>query len=120
MSEKVSENKIDIKKLLKNKDAILKLGLILVIAGFILGYCASFVAEANQGAGVAVMQSAQGILLVGVIFFVYYFLVFFNIKKSSESLCSHCGKAMREDVKFCPHCGTESKDDVEDSSEKKD
>ena len=114
----MSKNEIDIKKLLKDEQMVLKLGLMFVILGFVVGYSASFVAEVNEGVGIATMQSAQAILLVGVLLFVYYFVVFFDIKKKDENLCSQCNKSIDEGVAFCPHCGKDSNKDIPKTSNK--
>lgn len=119
----MSENKLDVekfKKLMKDPSAVMKLGFILVVAGFVLGYCASFVAETSESAGVAIMQAGQVLLLFGVLFFVYYFLMFFEVKKGSELLCPHCDKPTKAENQFCPHCGQDTKNGAEIEDSKKD
>ena len=122
----MSENKIDVKKILKNEDMVKKLAFVFIVLGFVVGYSASYIAQVSESAGIAVMQSAQAVLLLGVLLFVYYFVVFVDIgSKKDEPTCKHCEKPIQTDVKFCPHCGKDVDTDVEktvdtDDPDKKD
>lgn len=50
------------------------------------------------------------VIFLGIVGLIIYLLVRAGEKGKKEEIkriCPHCGRVVKEDVKFCPHCGKE-------------
>jgi len=80
--EKIKSELETIKRILNNKNAVIKLGMMLTIAGFIIGWVSGFIKQYSMDVGIVIMQTGTLFMYIGIIFIGYYVLRFSNTKKS--------------------------------------
>lgn len=140
-NKEVEQKGFDIKAFINNKDAVIRIGVMLSVVGFILGYAASYISEYDATIGAASMDIAKIIIMAGIALVCYYFLRFVNVDTAkilgmkSESkdvvktiepsepevqvdtknsmFCPSCGKQISKTSTFCLHCGKQPKEIVQ-------
>ena len=75
-----------IKKILNNKNAVMKLGMIFVIAGFLIGWAAGYLNNYSTDVANMLMQTGTLFLYGGVILIGYYIIRFMDSKKKIETI----------------------------------
>ena len=75
-----------IKKILNNKNAVMRLGMILVIAGFLIGWAAGYVNNYSTDVADMLMQTGTLFLYGGIALIGYYIIRFMDSKKKTETI----------------------------------
>jgi len=66
---------------------VLKLGMLLTVAGFAIGWCAELILQYSEPIAIQVLNAGKMIMVMGFILLAYYFMVFVNVTKKSETVC---------------------------------